>query len=648
MLLHRWAVTSRDTRPNGIVWTRGRCPVGTMRPKWAFSCISGLTPCPVGHILNVCYSVKNAPYRLGYVNEWFWKWWQRNQTANDVKIDKFMRDFYPPGFSYHDFGRDLKMEFFNASRIADLVRASGAKYFVFTSKHHDGFANWPSTFNYGWNSMDVGPHINVLGELKRAFDGTDIKFGLYYSLYEWFHPLYLGDRESGFKTRAFPDEKVLPELKELVETFEPEVVWSDGDWEADDVYWGSKYFLSWLYNDSPVRETVVTNDRWGRGTRFKRGDFYVGPDRYSPGHLVPHKWENAMTVDGVSWGYRRDMKIEDVLLPEELIAKIVTTVSCGGNILINVGPTKEGTIAAVFEERLAQIGGWLGSNGEAIYGTSPWLVQNDSSNAKVWYTQKNGDVYAILLDWPDDEVAILGSPRLTPETRMFMVGMRPDRANLAFQPLDDGAAIKMPLMSQLLKDCPWCQWAYVIRMTNLANEEAGYDDVESLGIRREIFNPNRIEEGNDDEADFDDRDVKALTGYVKEYKTKMEAERVEAERQKQIILEADRQRAKRIEAERRRKSTAKGTTKTTTESSTTRRSSKPSTANNGNFRKVLSARQVKIPDLRIRRGNDRISFVPLGFIIFSLAVISYECFKRFRKKFFKAFNKQQKAQSHKV
>ncbi len=86
-------------------------------------------------------------------------------------------------------------------------------------------------------------------------------------------------------------------MKELVNMFAPDVLWVDGDWEAYPEYWGSQDFLAWLYNESPSKDTVVTNDRWGIGTGMKHGGYYSGPDKFNPGSLQAHKWEDAMTVD---------------------------------------------------------------------------------------------------------------------------------------------------------------------------------------------------------------------------------------------------------------------------------------------------------------------------------------------------------------
>ena len=115
-----------------------------------------------------------------------------------------MKQNYPPNFEYQNFGAQLTMEFFNATKFADIVTNSGAKYLVFTSKHHDGYTNFNSSYTFGWNSMSVGPKRNVMKELKDAFSATDpdFHFGIYYSLFEWFNPLYLKDERNGFETRS--------------------------------------------------------------------------------------------------------------------------------------------------------------------------------------------------------------------------------------------------------------------------------------------------------------------------------------------------------------------------------------------------------------------------------------------------------------
>lgn len=289
-----------------------------------------------------------------YGSEWFWWNWQGIHNEN---YTEYMTRNYKPGFTYHEFGPGFTAELFDPKEWADIFEQSGAKYVVLTSKHHDGYTLWPSKYSFGWNAMEVGAHKDLVGELREAITkNTKLRFGLYHSLYEWFNPLYLSDIKANCTTQVFVKNKVWPEMKEIVETYKPEVLWSDGDWEATEDYWESKEFMAWLYNDSPVRRTIVTNDRWGRGTGCTHGDFYNCADRYNPGVLQEHKWENAFTIDKRSWGNRGNAKLEDFMSAKEIIKELVTTVSCNGNILINVGPTKHGTIEPIFVERLTQMG----------------------------------------------------------------------------------------------------------------------------------------------------------------------------------------------------------------------------------------------------------------------------------------------------
>ncbi|KAL3266997.1 hypothetical protein HHI36_011145 [Cryptolaemus montrouzieri] len=309
--------------------------------------------------------------------------------ANSTQYVNYVEKNYPPDFSYQEFAKDFTAEFFEPTVWADLFKKSGAKYVLECQRY------WP--------------HRDIVGDLSRAVRKAGLTFGLYHSLYEWFNPMYLADKANNFTSQVFVSNKILPEMQEIIEKYEPDVLWSDGDWEAHDSYWKATDFLAWLYNESPVKDTVVVNDRWGIDIPCSHGDFYTCTDRFNPGVLQKHKWENAMTIDKESWGFRRNAPLSDYLTTHELLQTLAETISCGGNILINVGPTKEGIIAPIFEERLLDLGKWLSINGEAIYGSKPWIYQNDSLTTDVWYTQKQNSVYAIVLNWPTNNILTLES-----------------------------------------------------------------------------------------------------------------------------------------------------------------------------------------------------------------------------------------------
>ncbi|CAB1459350.1 unnamed protein product [Pleuronectes platessa] len=376
-------------------------------------------------------------------SEWLWYWWKHDQRADVVQ---FMKRNYPPDFKYADFANKFHAEFFDPNEWADIFKASGARYIVFTSKHHEGFTNWPSETSWNWNSMDVGPHRDLVGELAAALKKRSLRLGLYHSMYEWFNPLYLSDKASGFKTQHFVAMKTLPELRFLVETYRPDLIWSDGDWEAPDTYWNSTQFLAWLYNDSPVKDEVVTNDRWGLGCYCKHGGYYNCADRYSPSKLPDHKWEKCQSIDTRSWGYRRDMKFIEVMDLPSIIKDMVAVVAMGGNYLLNIGPMADGMIAPVFEERLRGLGAWLQINGDAIYSTTFWRNQTENNTVEVWYTTKNSTVYAILLGWPSNQPFHLITPKISATTNVTLLDY-PDM-RLKWKPLTptDGLMILMPLM----------------------------------------------------------------------------------------------------------------------------------------------------------------------------------------------------------
>lgn len=402
-------------------------------------------------------------------SEWFWHNWHEGQFA----YVEFMRRNYRPGFTYQDFAPQFTAEFFDPARWADIFAKSGARYVVLTGKHHEGFTLWPSNVSWNWNAQDVGPHRDLVGDLADAVRRRGgMRFGVYHSMMDWYHPLYLADKASGFESALFPPAKAIPELVEIVKRYEPDIVWSDGEWEAPDTYWNSTSFLAWLYNDSPVRSTVVVNDRWGKGVRCKHGDFFNCDDQFNPGVLQPHKWENCLPVDKGSWGYRRNADLSDYRTIGELLDILASTISCNGNLLINVGPTKDGIIVPAFEERLTQLGEWLAVNGEAVYGSKPWKHQNDTATPHVWYTAKADVVYVYVMRWPKNEQLYLESLELSPQSRVTMLGLPTEQtfAWASAQSLEDvgqlraarkGTTVKFPTLTPDKLPTPW---AWVLKV----------------------------------------------------------------------------------------------------------------------------------------------------------------------------------------
>ncbi|XP_071181285.1 plasma alpha-L-fucosidase-like [Mytilus edulis] len=398
-------------------------------------------------------------------DEWFWYFWKGQKIPKYVE---FMKKNYRPGFTYPDFASMLTAEFLDTDEWATLFKSSGAEYVVFTTKHHEGFTMWPSNYSFNWNSMAVGPKRDIVGELVTSLRKKDLRVGLYHSLFEWFNPMFLLDKANNFKTQEFVRTKTMPELYELVNNYKPDLIWSDGSARQHSSYWNSTEFLAWLYNYSPVRDEVVTNDRWGIDTVCKHGGFLTCSDRFNPGKLQKKKWENAMTIDKQSWGFRRNAKIDEFLTIEELIATVVKTVSCGGNILINVAPSYDGTIQPVFQERLKQMGSWLQVNSDAIYSSFPWKYQNDTFTPRVWYTEQQikttNAVYAMTLDWPEKYLYLQSPIPVKDKTFVYLLGTEGQLGWTASP--QGGINITIPYIPYSKMPC---RWAWVFRLEGLQN-----------------------------------------------------------------------------------------------------------------------------------------------------------------------------------
>ncbi|MDR2037973.1 MAG: alpha-L-fucosidase [Bacteroidales bacterium] len=314
---------------------------------------------------------------------------------------RFHETTYGKQKTYQDFVTDFKCEMFDPDEWAKLFQDAGARYVVLTSKHHDGFALWPSLYSWNWNASDVGPHRDLLGDLTAAVKKTGLHMGYYYSLLEWLNPLYKD-------IDKYVTDHMIPQMKELVTRYEPDIFWPDGEWDYPSDRLKSTQFLAWLYNESPVRETVVVNDRWGKETRSKHGGFYTTEyDLIHSGNVkgtrIHHPWEECRGI-GHSFGYNRNESLDDYSTSAELVHLLVEKVALGGNLLLNIGPTADGRIPVIMQQRLTDIGQWLKINGEAIYETTAW---DDAVNqAGIFYTTKGKDLYVICTQYPVQPVVV--------------------------------------------------------------------------------------------------------------------------------------------------------------------------------------------------------------------------------------------------
>src|SRR5579871_6371586 len=197
-----------------------------------------------------------------------------------------------------------------------------------------------------------------------------------------------------------------PQMKELVNTYKPDVFWTDGDWEATDTLWKSREFLAWLYNESPVKDKVVTYDRWGSGVRFHHGEVYT-PEYQPELSFDNHYWEENRGM-GFSYGYNREEDAWDYNSPQSLVLQLIDKVSRGGNFLLDIGPDEHGKIPPIMEERLQQIGYWMSMNGEAIYGSVRWKEASQWGPGMRDYKPANGggDLLLKLTVNPDPGFAV--------------------------------------------------------------------------------------------------------------------------------------------------------------------------------------------------------------------------------------------------
>lgn len=318
-------------------------------------------------------------------------------------------------FEYRQFAPLFRAELWDPNQWANVFKDAGARYVVLTAKYHDGYALWPTKVPHkeDWNSMNVGPKRDLVGDLTEAVRNAGLKMGVYYSIPDWesvprnkgaYQVNQKAVDKYGVDLDTYVNEICNPQLRELVLNYKPSVIFTDaGEWTYDDEFWKTKDFLSWLYNDSPVKDEIVVNDRFFKGMPGKHGDYVTS--EYADAEVGSRPWEENRGMGG-SYGYNRAENLHNYQSSEELIYELIDVVSRGGNLLLNVGPTADGRIPVIQQQRLYDIGQWMKVNGEAIYETRKHSVTSiQNTNQQLYFTAKGNELFCIFTQW-DDAVEI--------------------------------------------------------------------------------------------------------------------------------------------------------------------------------------------------------------------------------------------------
>ncbi|WP_327091532.1 alpha-L-fucosidase [Nonomuraea sp. NBC_01738] len=367
--------------------------------------------------------------------EWYWKELQQNQSGPTYAHHK---ETYGPGVVYDDFIERWKAEKFDPRSWLKLFKAGGAKYYTLVTKHHDGVALW-DTATSDRNTVKMGPHRDIVKELVEANNREfGLKNGLYYSMPEWFHPNmpkigggwfggtppknWLTGEDvpyTGYKPVGdYVKDHQYPQLKELVDRFDPDVIWCDiGLGDVND----SEHLNAYYFNKAAAEgKEVAVNNRCGSNVPadFTTPEYSVEPT------IKKSKWEASRGI-GRSYGYNAEELPADYLTADQLIDSFADIVSKNGNLLLNVGPKPDGTIEETQAQRVRELGAWLAINGEAMYGSRYWTQAEDKgANVPVRFTTQPKAFYATALDWPGDSLRLTAPIPVRDGDQVRLLGQR--------------------------------------------------------------------------------------------------------------------------------------------------------------------------------------------------------------------------------
>ncbi len=298
-----------------------------------------------------------------------------------------------PVDEYRRFGQKFNPVKYDPAEWVRIAQGAGMRYMVITSKHHDGFALFPSTVS-NWNVAEATPYKkDLLGPLVGAAHDAGLKIGFYYSQsQDWnnrggakkgyadgegWDPAHRGSYDN------YINDIAVPQVRELLTRYPIDILW-----------WDTPMFMTPERVEpflalKKLRPGLISNNRLGGGPSDM-----ATPEQYVPITGRKGDWETCMTMNG-HWGYNAyDTNWKSTT---DLIHTLAETCSRGGNLLLNVGPTAEGKIPTESVERLHEIGRWIQINGDSIYGTTAGPFTYLAWGCA---TRKGDTLYLHVFNWP--------------------------------------------------------------------------------------------------------------------------------------------------------------------------------------------------------------------------------------------------------
>ncbi len=394
-----------------------------------------------------------GPQSVPMVGDWYARhMYVQGHVQNLHHVENFG---HPSQVGFKDIIPQWKAEKFDPERLMDLFQAAGARYFVSMGVHHDNFDLWNSTHNH-WNAVQMGPQRDILGDWQAAARKRGLPFGVSEHLgasFTWWQTSHGSDKEGEFagvpydgadpqwqdlyhwpaapgdttwySTDAKWAAKWYERIKDLVDHYQPDLLYSDGALPFDEV---GRTLIAHYYNANQAAhdgklEAVYNLKDWT--TKPGHGDYKDGigvqdMERGGLSDINPAPWQTDTSIG--DWFYNKNWQANDTGTMYRsapwVIRTLVDTVSKNGNLLLNVIQRPDGSLDAEVETLLGEIGAWLKTNGETIYNTRPWKLYGEGqtkveegafkedfgfSAADIRFTQsKDGSaLYAIALGWPE-------------------------------------------------------------------------------------------------------------------------------------------------------------------------------------------------------------------------------------------------------